>query len=134
MPGPIVSFKILGTQYIVLNTLKASVDLLEKMSAITADRPHLTMACDLIGWDNTVIFLPRGDKHRKRRKYFHQQIGTRSNLQPFYPAEEEEVKQFLRNVLKGPDDLVAECHRYGADYPLGDCIDDIYYGSEWPAQ
>lgn len=114
MPGSIVSFKVLGTRYIVLNSLKASVDLFEKKSALTGDRPHLTMACELVGWDNTVVFLPRGDKHRKHRKFFHQQIGTKSSLQSFHHSEQEEIKQFLRNTLKNPDDLLVECHRCDA--------------------
>ena len=92
------------------------------------------MAVDLIGWDNTTAFVPRGDKHRKHRRFFYQKIGTKSSLQAFYPAEQEETKQFLRNTLKNPDDLLAECRRCGTDCPLDDCVDAVRCGSEWPVR
>lgn len=111
MPGHIISFKVMGTRYIALNSLKANTDLLEKKSAITSNRPHFTMGGDLVGWGDSMIFLQYGDTYRKHRKFFHQQIGTKSSLQAFYPAEEEEAKQFLRNVLRNPDDLVAHSRR-----------------------
>ncbi|KAF8547387.1 cytochrome P450 [Imleria badia] len=95
----------MGTRYVVLNTLKATNDVLEK-SAVTSNRPHFTMGGDLVGWGNSMIFLQYGDTYRKHRKFFHQQIGTRSSLEVFYLAEEERATQFLRNVLKNPDDIV----------------------------
>ena len=112
--GPIISFRVLGTRYIVLNSHKATVDLLEKKSAITSNRPYFTMRADLVGWADTMVFLECGDRHRKSRKHIHQQIGTKSSLQTFYPAEEEETKKFLRNVLKNPESLTAHCRRYSA--------------------
>ena len=104
----------MGTQYIVLNSLKANKDLLEKKSAITSNRPHFTMGGDLVGWDNSMGFLQYGDTYRKHRKFFRQQIVTKSSLKAFYPTEEAEAKQFLCNVLKNPDDLIAHSRRCGA--------------------
>ena len=110
----------MGTRYIVLNTLKATNDLLEKKSAVTSNRPHFTMGGDLVGWGNSMIFLQYGDTYRKHRKFFHRQIGTKSSLEAFYLAEEEEARQFLRNILKSPDDLVMHSRRCGVDHALGD--------------
>ena len=101
----------MGTRFVVLNSLKATNDLLEKKSAVTSNRPHFTMGCDLVGWSDSTGFLQYGDTYRKHRKFFQRQIGTKSSLEAFYSAEEEEAKQFARNVLKNPDNLIAHCRR-----------------------
>jgi fructoselysine-6-P-deglycase FrlB-like protein len=36
-------------------------------------------------------------------------IGAGGGLAMFYPAEHAEAKQFMRNVLRSPDDLIARC-------------------------
>ena len=122
-------FRALGTQYVVLNSLKAIKDILVKKSAITSNRPHLTLAFDLVGWGDATGFLPHGVAHRKHRKFFHRHVGVRSSLVTFYPAEEAEAKQFVHNVLRDPDNLIAHCHRYyGVDCPLGDRTNMTYLG------
>ncbi|KAH0828099.1 hypothetical protein J3R83DRAFT_3758 [Lanmaoa asiatica] len=101
----------MGTRYVVLNFLKATKDLLEKKSAIMSNRPHFTMGGGLVGWGASIIFLQYDDTYRKHRKFFHRQIGTKISLKAFYPAEEAEVKNFLCNVLRNPDDLVAHSRK-----------------------
>ena len=110
-PGPIISFNVMGTRYVALNSFKANSDLLEKRSALTANRPHLTMGGDLVGWGDSTIFLQYGDTYRKHRKFFRRQTGTKSDLATFYPAGGEEAKQFVRNILKSPENLGAHCRR-----------------------
>ena len=109
--GPIISLKVLGTQWVVLNSSKDAKNLLEKRSAITSDKVHLMVACDLVGWRNTTGFLQYGDTHRKHRKFFSRHIGTNNSLATFYPDEEAEARRFVLNVLKNPDDLIAHCNR-----------------------
>ena len=101
----------MGMRYIVLNSLKTAKDLLEKQSAITSNRPHYTMGGDLVGWRDSTVFLQYSDTYRQHRTFFHRQIGTRSSSEAFYSVEEEEAKQFVRDVLKNPDNLVAHCRR-----------------------
>lgn len=119
-PGPIISVQVLGKQWVVLNSLKASKDLLEKKSADTSNRPHFTVAGDLVGWGNVTPMLQYGDTHRKHRKFFGQHIGTNSSLVAYYSTQEAEARRFVLNVLEKPDDLMGHCRRYGADPHLRD--------------
>ncbi|KAI9573120.1 cytochrome P450 [Boletus coccyginus] len=116
--GPIISLRSMGMQLVVLNCLKATKDLLGKKSTVTSNRMHFTLAFDLVGWGGATGFLQYGDAHRKHRKFFQRHIGTKKSLVTFYPVEEVEAKQFVRNVLKDPDDLVAHCHRLAASLIL----------------
>ena len=112
----------MGTRYVVLNSFNATKDLLEKKSAITSNKPHFTMEGDPVGWGDTTGLLQHGDTHRKHRRLFHRYIGTKSSLEAFYPAEEAEAKQFVCNVLKNPDNLLAHVRRCGADLcPMWPC-------------
>ena len=111
-------FNVMGVRYVVLNSFKATNDLLERKGIITANRARLTMGGDLVGWNNATVFLQYGDTYRKHRKLFQQQLGTNNTVQKFYPVEEEEAKKFIRNLSKNPDDLIAHCRKYVDDHGL----------------
>jgi cytochrome P450 len=109
--GHITSLNVLGKQYILLSTIQATDDILEKKSTISSDRPHFTMGGDLVGWGSFTALQQYGERLRQHRKFFHRQIGSRNSLATFYPVEEEETKRFLCNVLNEPDDLIAHIRR-----------------------
>lgn len=75
------------------------------------------MAGDLVGWGKITPCLQYGDTCRKHRKFFHRQIGTKSSLEAFYLTAEAEAKQFARNILKDPDNLITHCRRCDPDHP-----------------
>jgi len=108
-----MSFNVMGAKYVVLSSVKAIKDLLDKNSAVTSNRLHLTMGGELVGWKDSTVFLQYGDTYRKHRKFFHRQIGTKNSLEAYYPAEEQEARQLVRNVLKSPNNVVAHCCKYG---------------------
>jgi len=81
--------------------------MLDKKSPIYSDRPVLQMAGELVGWKNTLVLLPYGDRFRRFRRFFHTVIGTRATMKRFYPVEQTETHGFLRRVLAKPADLAA---------------------------
>ncbi|KAH7910744.1 cytochrome P450 [Hygrophoropsis aurantiaca] len=108
--GDITSVELFGRRFIFLNSPKAATDLFDKKGAMYADRPHLTMACDLSGWADGLIFLSSGDKFRRYRKNISRMIG-KGPLRAFHSAEEIETCRFLLAVLKSPNDLMAHVRR-----------------------
>jgi hypothetical protein len=80
--------------------------MLDKKSAIYSDRPVMQMGGELVGWKNTLVMIPYGERFRNYRKFFHQTIGSHSSMSLFYPVEELETSRFLKALLKNPDDLV----------------------------
>ena len=81
--------------------------MLDKKSPIYSDRPVLEMGGNLVGWKNTLVLLPYGDRLRRYRRFFHGVIGTRTLMKRFFPIEEAETHGFLRRVLAKPADLAA---------------------------
>src|SRR5260221_12754612 len=110
--GDICSVTGLCSPLIILNSAKMSIDILDKKSAIYSDRPVLQMAGELVGWKNTLVLLPYGDRFRRYRRLFHSLIGTQSMIKRFYPSEESEARKFLRRILAKPDDLAAHVRKY----------------------
>ncbi|KAJ7162570.1 cytochrome P450 [Mycena crocata] len=103
--GDICSVTVLGQPIIIIGSAKVAVELLDRRSAIYSDRPVCTMGGELVGWKNTLVLLPYGDRFRRFRRLFHNIIGSRAAIKQFLPVEELETRRFLRRVLAKPNDL-----------------------------
>ncbi|OJA19251.1 hypothetical protein AZE42_05985 [Rhizopogon vesiculosus] len=113
--GDISHVEVLGQHIMVLNSVKTAVEMLDKKSSIYSDRPVLPMGGELVGWKNTLVLLPYGDRFRGYRKNFHRVIGIRAAVDIFHPVEEIETHRFLKRVLAKPDQLQAHVrHTAGA--------------------
>ncbi|KAG6908101.1 hypothetical protein DXG01_006138 [Tephrocybe rancida] len=103
--GEIVSITVFGQPIIVLNSVKIANDMLDKKSNIYCDRPIMQMAGNLVGWKNSLVLLPYGDRFRRFRRMFHTIIGSRASVSQFSHIEELETRRFLRRVLASPTEL-----------------------------
>lgn len=86
--------------------------MLDKKGAIYSDRPTLQMAGELVGWRDTLVLLPYGDRFRRYRRFFHKLIGSGAAMKQFHPIEEVEARRFIRQVLEDPNKLSAHIRRY----------------------
>jgi hypothetical protein len=100
-----VSVSVFGQHYIIVNSAKTAVELLEKKSRIYSDRPVLQMGGELVGWKDTLVLLPYGHRFRNYRKMFHKVIGTSEAMSKFHHIEEMETHRFLKYILAKPDEL-----------------------------
>jgi hypothetical protein len=101
------SVSIFGQPMIIVNSAKTAMDMMDKKSAIYSDRPVMQMGGELVGWKNTLVLVPYGDRFRNYRKFFYQVIGSNASMSLFYSVEELETHRFLKSVLRNPDGLVA---------------------------
>ncbi|PPQ65600.1 hypothetical protein CVT26_000549 [Gymnopilus dilepis] len=109
--GDICSVTVLGQPLIILNSARMACAMLDKKSSIYSDRPVLQMGGELVGWKNTMVLLPYGDRFRRYRRMCHSLIGSAQTIQRFYPSEELEARRFLRRVLNKPADLSAHVRK-----------------------
>lgn len=103
--GKIISVSAFGTNLILLNSLDAATDLLDRRSRIYSSRPNTPMAGVLVGWKDIASFLPYGDRFRHCRKLMHTLVGTSGSLKKLHHIHEQETHTFLKNLLVRPDDL-----------------------------
>lgn len=117
--GDLIQMTVLGTPTIIINSPQLATDILSKKSAIYSSRPHLTMACDLVGWKDVLVLLKYTDKFKACRRMLHAVIGTRASVDKFRDTLEEESALMVRRVLDEPENFVGPVRKY---VPLGQSI------------
>lgn len=100
-----MSISVFGQEMIIVNSVEVATELLEQKGYICSDRPVLQMGGEMVGWKNTLVLIPYGERFRNYRRLFHQFIGSNASMSQFYPVEEVETHKFLKRLLSTPQDL-----------------------------
>ncbi|KAF8909685.1 cytochrome P450 [Gymnopilus junonius] len=109
--GDIVSVSVFGQQMIILNSVKHAIEMLDKRSSVYSDRPTMQMGGELVGWKNTLVLLPYGDRFRNFRKLFHRAVGSQAAASEFQPVQEIESRRFLKRILANPEKLATHVRK-----------------------
>ncbi|KAJ6508666.1 cytochrome P450 [Mycena sanguinolenta] len=100
--GDVVHIEMLGKHFLVLNSVKATSDLLEKRSTVYSDRPWMA-TIPLMGWDFSFSFMSYTDTWQKQKKLFHQSFRKEA-IAAYHPILLRKVQDMLRSLLASPDD------------------------------
>ncbi|CAL1715485.1 unnamed protein product [Somion occarium] len=98
----IIRLNVFGTNIIVVNSLRAAIDLFDRRSTIYNDRPHMTMISDLIGMGWTLALLPYGERWRDMRKALHRDLNYDS-VKQFRDVHIQACHEFLRRLVSRPE-------------------------------
>lgn len=110
--GDLIQMTVLGQPTIIINSPQLATEILSKKSAIYSSRPHLTMACDLVGWKDVLVLLKYNDKFKACRRMLQGVIGTRASVEKFRDTLEEESSLMLRRILDEPENFVGPVRKY----------------------
>lgn len=113
----ILSVNILGQPVIVLNSVRAAVDLLDKRGANYSDRPRFVLF-EVMGWGKTLTFLRWGPDFRMHRKVLQKSFQNSSIVQ-FRPRQERETLIMLKGLLKQPSQWESIIRRFATAVVLG---------------
>ncbi|EMD35994.1 hypothetical protein CERSUDRAFT_52911 [Gelatoporia subvermispora B] len=102
--GDLVYFQGLGKSVLVVNSLKAILDLLEKRANNYSDRPVLIFGNDLIGMNRTFLFADYGEEWRAQRKLAHAALGP-SAVKDYISMQENVSIELSRELIKAPQDF-----------------------------
>ncbi|KAI1784945.1 cytochrome P450 [Ganoderma leucocontextum] len=103
--GDVIHISVLGQDTIVLGSLKAARDLLDKRSANYSDRPTSVMV-QLVGYDWLTPLMNYGPRWRLHRRAVHPTLAP--DVIPQYRAIQCDVaRNFLRILLYHPQDLAS---------------------------
>ncbi|KAJ6570091.1 cytochrome P450 [Mycena vulgaris] len=100
----IIHLNAAGTSIVVISSVEAAKDLLDKRSVIYSDRPRSTMLNELVGADFMFAFQKYGDTWRTHRRLFHQDFQPIA-AKLFRPQELQAAHQLIRRILDTPDDF-----------------------------
>ncbi|KAL6410650.1 O-methylsterigmatocystin oxidoreductase [Ilyonectria robusta] len=113
----ILSFNILGQPVIVLNSVRAAVDLLDKRGANYCDRPRFVLF-EVMGWGKTLTFLRWGPAFRMHRKIL-QKSFQKSNVTQYRPLQERETTIMLQGIVERPAEWETIMRRFATAIVLG---------------
>ncbi|KAJ2934553.1 hypothetical protein H1R20_g2525, partial [Candolleomyces eurysporus] len=110
--GDVVYVQIFGQPMVIIDSLQAARDLLDKRSSIYSDRPRF------------VLFSELGPRFRKHRRFMNQMFNSRA-VSAFRPLQHKERLTLMEGLLITPDNFVDHLRRYAAATIL-----KITYGHE----
>ncbi|OAA75311.1 Cytochrome P450 [Akanthomyces lecanii RCEF 1005] len=95
-----LSVNILGQPVIILNSVKAAVDLLDKRGLNYSDRPRFVLF-EVMGWGKTLTFLRWGSDFRVHRRILQKSLSNSSIVQ-YRPLQERETAIMLKGLAANP--------------------------------
>ncbi|KAI6039873.1 cytochrome P450 [Pisolithus marmoratus] len=101
--GDLLYVRLLGQNFIVLNSEKIARRLLDQRSSIYSDRPVLPTN-SLFGMDFSTVSLRYGDEWRLHRKLFHQALRAESDVR-YREVYFTRAQRLLVNLLEAPADF-----------------------------
>ncbi|KAI8974876.1 cytochrome P450 [Trametes punicea] len=101
--GDVVTLRAFGSTLIILSSVEAAIELMEKRSSMYADRPPSVLS-EMIGWTRNFAFRRYDDQWRTMRRLFWQHFQP-SAVQNYRPIQQREARRFLRKLLEDDSDL-----------------------------
>ncbi|KZT03209.1 cytochrome P450 [Laetiporus sulphureus 93-53] len=121
--GVIVYARFFGQPVLVLHSVHAANDLMEKRGAIYSSRPPLVFLRELLGFDTNPVLLPYGDQWRMHRKWLQALLQDKNALESYRPIQEREIRRLLAALVQTPDEFASHIRRF-----IGAVLMDITYG------
>ncbi|KAI0776618.1 cytochrome P450 [Trametes elegans] len=112
--GDVVYAKLFQRPVLVVSSLRAAHDLLEKKSSKYSDRPRLILLSELMGWDQVVTHMRYGERHRKHRKWMQAGFQTKEALVGSRPLKYRETHILLAGLMQDPEGFVNHINRWAA--------------------
>ncbi|CAE6481443.1 unnamed protein product, partial [Rhizoctonia solani] len=96
----IISLKLFGYDFVVLNSFRAAADMLDKRSSIYSDRLNTPMVQDptLFDWSSNTVLLRYSDVWRSNRRMLSNWLNARAVTQ-FHAVQEQQVQPLLRRLV-----------------------------------
>ncbi|KAG1857933.1 cytochrome P450 [Suillus tomentosus] len=109
--GDLIYFRLLGLDFIVVNSEKVARALMDQRSAIYSDRPFIATN-ELFGVDFSTVMLPyHGTDWRLHRKMFHHALRLES-ASCYHHIHTKRVRALLKDLLDDPSHFEIHIQRY----------------------
>ncbi|GLB38581.1 LOW QUALITY PROTEIN: putative cytochrome p450 [Lyophyllum shimeji] len=120
--GDVIHFNVLGRSLVILNSVQAATDLLEKRGYNYSERPYLPIF-ELSGVASGLVFA-NGQEFRVQRKMI-QQYFTKEKRKDHRPIQTREAQVLVLNLLSKPENWMDSLLRFTSAI-----IIDICYGHQ----
>ncbi|KAF9807685.1 hypothetical protein IEO21_08122 [Rhodonia placenta] len=102
--GPVFSLSVFGRSMLVVNSAHAIDELLERKSALYADRPHITLAGEMVGFSSVLVLEHYGIRHREGRKLILNTVNPH-NQTDIHRIQRNKASLLLSRLISSPKDF-----------------------------
>ncbi|EED84236.1 predicted protein, partial [Postia placenta Mad-698-R] len=100
--GDLLFFRGLGSHVLVLNSMKAINDLLDKRSSVYSNRPTFTVVGELMGLGQSMPLLPYGEEWRAHRRLAHSALSPTA-VRRYHGIQEDMAALLCMRLLREPE-------------------------------
>lgn len=111
--GDIVYLRFFQQPVIILNSLRAAREVLEKRGAIYSDRPRFVLFSELMGWANASTHMRYGPRFRKHRRFMNSTFNQRA-VQRLQALQMKETFLLLEGFMQKPESYIEHFRRFAA--------------------
>ncbi|KAG5643662.1 hypothetical protein DXG03_000542 [Asterophora parasitica] len=108
--GDVMYLHVLGRHIIVLNSVEAAVDLLDRRSANYSDRPRFIIY-ELMGWARSITFTGYGKIFQKHRRMLQEYLNVKKVVR-YQPIQARETRVLLQSILSAEEERDNFLRRY----------------------
>ncbi|KAL4263128.1 cytochrome P450 family protein [Pleurotus pulmonarius] len=95
--GDVIHLEVLGSHLVVLDSMEAAIDLLEKRGAIYSDRPFVRVF-EILGLSD-IVMMPYGEVFRNHRKFVHSSM-TKEAVTKYRATQTTHTRLLALNLLE----------------------------------
>ncbi|OHW89813.1 cytochrome p450 [Colletotrichum incanum] len=106
----VLYFNVLGQDVVVLNSVRAAVDLLDRRGANYCDRPRFVLFEEM-GWRKTLTFLRWGSDFRMHRSVL-QKSFSRTNIVAYRELQQREALTLVKGIMRDPGSWETALRRF----------------------
>lgn len=112
--GDVIHIHFLGRSIIVLNSVQAATDLLDKRSANYSDRPAFPLL-SFMGWSEelSLVLIRRGTQFPKHRRLLQNYLGKKEVVS-YRSIQTQQTGILLRNLLSDDEERDSHIQRFSA--------------------
>lgn len=103
--GPIMHVSVLSQPLIIVNDLVIATELLVRRATNSSERPTLTMAGRLSGWNSLTGLMPYGAEWRTRRRHLNTAIGAHTIKSRHSALLGRAAQQMVLRLMRAPNKL-----------------------------
>ncbi|KAJ6577788.1 cytochrome P450 [Mycena capillaripes] len=115
--GDVIYMHVFGREFILLNSAKAILELLDGRGASYSDRPRLPFAGEMVGREESVLFHQYGERLKKHRKLLRNGLNIR-RIPEYWPLIESESWRLLNALVTTPGDFISHLRRHSGAVTL----------------
>ncbi|KAG2046951.1 cytochrome P450 [Suillus hirtellus] len=124
--GPVVSFRQGSQVIIVIGSVEAAVDIMEKEGGSLVDRPRSIAASEILSNGLSLTMARYGERFRRLRKAVHPHLQPKA-AEEYQDMQRENAMKFILDMLNDPTTHQKHAQRYAASVILR-----VTYGKSAP--